>query len=287
MEKIRIEQLQPGMILGRSIFLADGRILLRHTAEITASTIVKLKELRLPSVYIEKGNDNGMEELVSDATRSDLIQNLYKLTINNATKDLNIQACKHSTYCLMDEVISNQKKPLYFTEIRLQNDYIYSHMVNVCIIAIKIGVKMGYNQLKIAELALGSLFHDLGMMKVPLEIISRIGGLTAEEIRQIQTHSKTGYDILKQIPGFSAVSANVAYQHHERHDGSGYPKGVKGNDIHEFARITAVADVFDAMTTEKTYSAAKSIPNVIVYFKDLKGIEFDPEVVDALEEAVF
>jgi HD-GYP domain-containing protein (c-di-GMP phosphodiesterase class II) len=285
MEKVYIENLKPGMILGRTIFLADGRIYLRQKAEISANAISKLRELRLPAVYIHNAPDQESTELVSDTTRSDLIQNLYKLDFGQTdVKNINISNCKNSLYELVDEIVRNQRVPLRFTEARLHNDYIYSHMVNVCIISVKIGLQMSYNQLKLAELAIGSVFHDIGMTKIPSEILNRIGGLTSEEMRQVHLHSKDGYELLRLIPGISAVSANVAYQHHERFNGTGYPRGLAGTDIHEFARITAVADVFDAMTTEKIYSHAKSISATIEFIESLKGIEFDPDVVDILTQ---
>jgi HD-GYP domain-containing protein (c-di-GMP phosphodiesterase class II) len=283
MEKVRIENVKPGMILGRSIFLADGRILLRQKTEISANAISKLRELRLPSIYINNPIDQDIVDPVSDATRSDLIQSLYKLDFGkNDSKNINIFTCKNYLYELVDEIVRNQRVPMRFTEIRFHNDYIYSHMVNVCIIAVKIGLQMSYNQLKLAELAIGALFHDIGMTKVSAEILNRIGGLTSEEMRQVHQHSKDGYDLLRQIPGISAVSANVAYQHHERLNGTGYPRGMTGAEIHEFAKITAVADVFDAMTTEKIYSHAKSVIDTLKFIDSLKGIEFDPEVVDTL-----
>jgi HD-GYP domain len=289
MEKVGIESLKPGMILGRSIFLADGRILLRQKTEISANAITKLRELRLPSVYVHNqiSLEKEIVDPVSDTTRSDLIQSLYKLDFGkNDVKNINITACKNNLYNLVDEIVRNQRVPLRFTEIRFHNDYIYSHMVNVCIIAVKIGLQIGYNQLKLAELAIGALLHDVGMTKVSAEILTRIGGLTSEEMRQVQQHSKDGYELLRQIPGLSAVSANVAYQHHERINGTGYPRGLSGEDIHEFARITAVADVFDAMTTEKIYSHAKSVIDTLKFVESLKGIEFDPEVVETLNQVL-
>lgn len=286
MEKVYIENVKPGMILGRSIFLADGRILLRQKTEISANAISKLRELRLPSVYINP-IDQEIADPVSDAVRSELIQSLYKLDFGKTDiKNINISACKDNLYELVDEIVRNQRVPVRFTEIRLHNDYIYSHMVNVCIIAVKIGLQMSYNQLKLAELAIGALFHDVGMAKVPSEILTRIGGLTSEEMRQVHQHSKDGYELLRQIPGISAVSANVAYQHHERFNGTGYPRGMVGTDIIEFARITAVADVFDAMTTEKVYSHAKSVLDTLRFIESLKGIEFDSEVVDTLAKVL-
>lgn len=288
MEKVLIDQLQPEMILARSILLADGRIWIRQKTEITSSIITKLKELRLSSIYVETPM---MEDLVNEpvcvATRSDLIQSLFKVDSElRLGKGINLAGLKKQLYAMVDEVVGNYKNSQIINEIRVVNDYIFGHSVNVSVIAVKIGLHMGYNQLKLSELALGALFHDIGMTKVSAEILGRIGGLSREELKEIESHPKVGYDLLKQCPDFSAVSAHIAYQHHERYNGSGYPRKMSGTDIHEYARITAIADVFDAMTTEKIYRHAKSVPETLKYIKDQKGIEFDSVIVAVLDKAL-
>jgi HD-GYP domain-containing protein (c-di-GMP phosphodiesterase class II) len=164
-------------------------------------------------------------------------------------QNANLLASKQPLYDMVDEIVCNHKNLIGLTDIRLRKDYIYGHSVNVCIIAVKIAVNMGYNQLKLADLAVGALFHDLGMTKIPLEILEKTSELTDAELKLIQKHPEDGYNLLKQNPSISASSAHVAFQHHERYNGTGYPRGMAGEAIHEFARITAVADVYDSMTT--------------------------------------
>ncbi len=288
MEKVRIEDLKVGMVVGKSIFTPNGMVLIREKAVITESILSKLKELGLPAAYILISPDGkGPEDLISDATRMDLIRSLSKLDSQvRAGQDLNILSSKQPLYTLIDEVVSNQKSLLGMSDIRLHGDYIYGHSVNVCTIAVKIGILLGYNQLKLAELGIGALFHDIGMTKIPLQILDKKDNLTTDELKLIQTHPETGFGMLKDNHAISMVSAHVAYQHHERYDGSGYPRGIAGESIHEFARITAVADVYDSMTTERTYRRAKSATETLEYLKSKKGIEFDPNIVDVLKQIV-
>lgn len=288
MEKIRIENLAPGMVLGRSVYLPDGRILVRENTPISPLVISKLKELRLPALFIKSGPEDGNSQaLVSDATRSDLTQALYKLDPNfRSGKAEGFSSLKGPLHNLVDEIVLNQRMSFDAADIRFQNDQIYGHMVNVCIVAVKIGLEMGYNQLRLAELAYGVIFHDIGMVKIPSDILNRIGGLTNEEIKLIQTHPKTGYELLRQSPDISAASAHVAYEHHERYDGSGYPRGLAGEAIHEFARITAVADVYDAMCTEKIYRPAKSILEIVDYLQKESGTGFDPNIVEIFTKVI-
>lgn len=288
MQKVRIEDLQVGMVVGKSIYAPNGLILVREKAVITAPILAKLKEMGLPAAYIITTPEDGKapEDLVSETTRIDLIRSIAKLDSEvRAGQNLNILSSKQPLYTLIDEIVSNQKSMLGMTDIRLHGDYIYGHSVNVCTIAVKIGLLLGYNQLKLSQLGIGALFHDIGMTKIPLRILDKTGNLTSDEIKLIQSHPEVGFAMLKDNQ-VAMVSAHVAYQHHERYDGSGYPRGIAGDAIHEFARITAVADVYDSMTTEKIYRKAKSTAETLQYIQSNSGILFDPNVVDILKQIV-
>lgn len=275
MEKVRIEDLKPGMVLARTIYGTDGRILVKESAEISASILEKLRKMGLPAAYIRKTDDSESPDLVSDATRMDLIRSLSKIDTEVRTGgDPNLGSSKIPLYDLVDEIVRNQRILLGMTDIRLHNDYTYGHSVHVAIIATKIGLQMGYNQLKLADLAVGALFHDIGMTKIPLEILEKTDNLNEEELKLIRTHPEIGYNMLRQNQDISNVSAHVAYQHHERYNGSGYPRGMAGDAIHEFARIVAIADVYDSMTTEKIYRPAKPVLEAISFIDSKKRNRF-------------
>lgn len=287
MEKVAVDKLTAGMILARSIFQSDGRILVRKNTELSSSIIARLKELRFPAAYVETAAASDFNEPVSDLTRSEVIQSVARLdSAFRSGKGINFLACKAPLQNMIFEVIENKNIPLSAIEIRSLNDSIYNHMVQVCIIAVRIALQMGYDHVKLLELALGVLFHDIGMTRIAPDILNRIGGLTSDEMTQIRTHPKTGYDLIKQSHDLPGAAAEVALQHHERYNGSGYPRKLSGINIHEYARIAAVADVFDAMTTEKPYRPAKSFSDTLAHIQSQKGVEFDPVVVDALVPAV-
>lgn len=288
MEKVRIEDFKPGMKLARTIYSPEGLILVRESTVITDHIITKLKQLGLPAAYISTTEGEIIPEPVSELTRVDLIKSLSKLDSEvRSGQNANLLASKQPLYDMVDEIVCNHKNLIGLTDIRLRKDYIYGHSVNVSIIAVKIAINMGYNQLKIADLAVGTLFHDLGMTKIPLEILDKIGGLTDDELKLIHKHPEEGYNILKQNPSISASSAHVAFQHHERYNGTGYPRGMAGEAIHEFARITAVADVYDSMTTERLYRHAKNPMEAMNFIRTNRGIEFDPVVVDIMDKIIF
>lgn len=288
MEKVRIENLKSGMKLAKTIYSPEGLILVRADTAITDHIISKLRQLGLPAAYIGTSNEEKIPEPVSETTRVDLIRSLSKLDSEvRSGQNANLLASKGPLFDLVDEIITNHKSLIGMTDIRLRKDYIYGHSVNVCIIAVKIAIHMGYNQLKLADLAVGALFHDLGMTKIPIEILDKIGGLTDPELKLVHTHPEEGYNLLKQNQSIAASSSHVAYQHHERFNGTGYPRGMAGEAIHEFARITAIADVYDSMTTERLYRHAKSPAEAMNYIHQNRGIEFDPNIVDIMDKIVY
>lgn len=283
MEKLTIEQLYPGMILARSIYLADGRILCPKKTEISRTAISKFREIRLPAVYVSSDSETMIQDPLSDATRSELSHTLAKIDAEfRAGRRVHLSHCKHILNTMIDEILATPGNLPVVNEIRVLNDNILGHTVNICISAVKIGIIFNYDRNQLFELSLGAFLHDIGMIKIPDEVLNRIGGLTDEEIRMIQTHPKLGYELISQIGEIPKTTGLVAYQHHERLNGKGYPKGLPGSEIHEYAKIVSVLDSFDAMITEKLYRKAKPIPEAIQNLKSLKGLEYDPKAVDAL-----
>lgn len=123
--------------------------------------------------------------------------------------------------------------------------------------------------------------HDVGKVAIPDAILNKPGKLTDDEMRMMKTHSQVGYDILKYSKrSVLQMAAIIAHQHHERFDGLGYPRGLKGNEIHIAGRICAIADVFDALSHERVYKAAWSIEEIVEYFKEQKGFAFQPSLID-------
>lgn len=130
-----------------------------------------------------------------------------------------------------------------------------------------------------------SPMHDVGKITVPHEILHKPGKYTAEEFEIMKAHTENAYQLLKHSKRrLVRASATIAYEHHEKWDGSGYPRGLKGADIHLYGRIVALADVLDALTHERCYKEAWSLEAALAYIQDQSGKHFDPELVDILKE---
>jgi len=123
--------------------------------------------------------------------------------------------------------------------------------------------------------------HDIGKVAIPDSILNKPGRLDDEERKIMNTHAKLGYEMLKHSNRpLLKTAAIVAYEHHEKWDGTGYPNKIKGNDIHIYGRITAVADVFDALGSDRVYKKAWDDEKIFQLFKDEKGKHFDPKLID-------
>lgn len=147
------------------------------------------------------------------------------------------------------------------------DDSVYAHSINVALVSRAIGkwLKMGHDDLD--DLTLAGLLHDIGKCNVPPEVLNKAGKLTDEEFELIKKHPLDGRKMLKQCPDMDSRYLNAALQHHERSDGTGYPRGLDDDEIDDFAAIVAIADVYDAMTAARTYRNAMSPFEVIAAFE--------------------
>ena len=159
--------------------------------------------------------------------------------------------------------------------------YTAGHERHVGIIVSDIAREMGWLEEKCKNLQLIGLVHDIGKISIPAEILSKSGRLSPIEYDLVKTHAEQGYQILKDIE-FPIPIAQIILEHHERLDGSGYPQGLKGDEILPEARILAVADVLEAMSSHRPYRSSLGIEAAVSEIETQRGILFDTEVVDAM-----
>jgi len=161
-----------------------------------------------------------------------------------------------------------------------KDPYTIEHQERVGILASAIGARMRLNAERCEGLRIAGLVHDVGKIEIAGEILNKPGRLSPIEFELVKTHSRSGYEILREID-FPWPVAEIAYQHHERLDGSGYPRGLKGSEILPEARILAVADVVESMVSHRPYRPSLGIDAAKEEIVSRKGVFYDPEVVDA------
>jgi len=128
--------------------------------------------------------------------------------------------------------------------------------------------------------------HDVGKIKIPEEILNKKTPLTEEEFREIKQHASYGFDILRKNNDLSLLSSHVAFQHHEKFDGSGYPRGLKGSEIHEYGKLAAVADVYEALTSKRVYRRAIDPNEAYEYIISQSNSHFDPRILEIFKKHI-
>ncbi|MHB8172518.1 MAG: HD-GYP domain-containing protein [Thermincolia bacterium] len=284
MQRIPIEMASPGMVLGKSIYSSSGNILLSAGIPLTPLYIERLRNLGVPSLYVKVGKTDNIQvnDVVSDEVRI-ATQKMVKQAFADIqkTKMISMADAMGAVNDILDELLTHPEVMVNLTDIRTYNDYLFGHSVNVCVLTLLTGVAMEYNQIQLRELGLGALLHDLGKTQIEKAILLKDKPLTEEEYASIQQHCEIGFEFLRNQENSNPMVANVAYQHHERFDGKGYPRSLKGEEIIEFARITAVCDVYDSLTAHRIYARAYHPSRALLILTEMAGNQLDPDVVKA------
>jgi putative nucleotidyltransferase with HDIG domain len=167
----------------------------------------------------------------------------------------------------------------------VKDDYTAEHTRGVALRAVQVGEELGLAPVALRELAVGGLLHDVGKLAVPNEILQKPGALTDAEFEVIKQHPEVGSRLVREL-GFSKQVARLVLDHHERLDGSGYPRGLGAPDLDIETRILALCDVFDALLSKRVYREAWRLKDALELLSRESGTKFDPACVDALERVI-
>lgn len=284
MQRVVLSQLKPGMITARNIYDGDGRKLLSSDMALTSKFIERLAELKVSAVYITNSYMEGIEvePIVREEVRVKTVQTVKRVfsMLDSPRKDVPYREIQALGRKIVSDVLRNKDAMLHLNEIRTYDDYTFAHSVDVCTVAVLIGTGMNCGEDRLRELALGSLLHDVGKMLVAPEILNKPALLTEEEMSIMKGHSQFGFELLRgSEKGISLPAMHVAFQHHEKFDGNGYPRGLKGMEIHEYARIVAIADVYDAVISDRPYRPALLPHEAYEIILASNSIHFDPNIL--------
>jgi HD-GYP domain-containing protein (c-di-GMP phosphodiesterase class II) len=192
-----------------------------------------------------------------------------EITRNDATRKV--------VSTILKEVITNDRLVHLMVNLRGTSQETFNHCISVYVLTTMTGIGAGYSHTLLKDLATAALLHDIGKIQVPESILNKIGELTENEMEEMQKHTQYGYDILVNYEGFTHIPAIVALHHHERIDGSGYPNGLKAKEIHQYARIVALSDVYDSLLNDKSNKRRNLPYEIIEYIRDLSGKLFDAD----------
>ena len=203
-------------------------------------------------------------------------------TLGQAGEIIEISCDVTEIHELSQKLLSVQEQIIFalgnIVETRSQETF--GHVQRVALYSLTIAEAYGLDSKSCELLKTASPLHDVGKVGIPDEVLKKPGKLTDEEYRQVKEHATLGYELLKNAEGeIFSTAAVIAREHHERWDGQGYPRGIQKDRIDLFARITAVADVFDAVSSARCYKAAWSFEDSVSYILSQSGQAFDPQLV--------
>ncbi len=265
MRRISTNELNDTMVLAKPIYQGTNLILERDASHLT-KYIKHLENLGIYFVYVKDAwsEDILIPDAICEETREKCMQvvsNIFERLKNQG--NLDVAALDDMIPSILDEIFSQKDIINCLHHISSIDDDTMAHCINTTIYGILIGKRKNLSREQLTTLAKGSILHDIGKVDLNENILLKATSLTPEEYSHIKEHSTFGYALLKNNSSLAEEAKLIALQHHERLDGSGYPAGLKGDHIHLFARITAIADMFDALTTARCYR--KSMSNYKAY----------------------
>ncbi len=187
---------------------------------------------------------------------------------------IDLESIKKSVDEFLPDMIRNNDVLMRLNQLKKSDDYTFEHSFRVSILSAMLGKWIGYDKSQIEELASAALLFDMGKMKIP-DFILKKPTISEDEMEVIRRHSQFGYSILMKTPGVTPNIKYSALQHHERIDGSGYPLRIKGGQIHEFAKIIMICDIFDALTHDRPYRKKMSHFKAAEYISWQSGVTLD------------
>jgi HD-GYP domain-containing protein (c-di-GMP phosphodiesterase class II) len=245
---------------------ADDHFSAKRKEELLSKNADKLYISRKDTAKYLKYQEENLKSIVDDENKSSLEKSgaLYEVA-TNITEDLldNPKSGEHVDRASawvsnsVNHILKNENTFSSFLKV-ISNDYkTYTHSINVAVMGLLFGKYLSLNEDELDCLGTGLILHDIGKVVVPPEIINKAGSLTKEEFNEIKKHPKAGLEILELKSNIDSRCLKIVIQHHENHDGTGYPYGIGGSDIHLFGSIARIIDVYDAMTSKRFYADAK------------------------------
>jgi putative nucleotidyltransferase with HDIG domain len=183
-------------------------------------------------------------------------------------------------------VMRNPGALIGLARLKTADDYTYMHSVAVCALMIALSRQLGLSDEETREAGLAGLLHDIGKMAVPPEILNKPGRLTDQEFISVKEHPSAGYEMLLEAKGVGKIALDVCLHHHEKMDGSGYPKGLKGEQISLYAKMGAVCDVYDAITSNRPYKAGWCPAESLKKMSEWSKGHFDERVFQAFIRSI-
>ncbi len=310
MRKLRVEELKPGMVFDKAVYIDMNNILVPAMVPLKEEDLSRLinwgiEEVETAGVMVKRGGEEepkrssikekvkeltdlmevekgaeelelkSIEELYDDLVS--MVEDVFEKIRNGVGYDK--KKITNAIDQLIEQVRKNKNKALEICAAEHEGKYIFTLAVTVTLLAIVTGISLNYQKPRLIPLGVGALLHDIGMVRVPSYITEKSGALTPDEYNRVKTHPIYGYRIITKELELTNEIATIALQHHEAYDGTGYPRKSKGDDISEFAKIVGICDVYAAMTRKRSYRDEELSYNAMKTILGEANRKFDPQIV--------
>lgn len=308
---VRSSSLKDDMVIDQSVVDRAGRVLISRCTILDSYHIMSLIKMGVPGVYIREGEEDeeqGQAEakpVIAPSVQKEIekhtVQDKAKVKLSESVKarvaegiqylysDTGSEGFTTATRSITDDLMKaisdNDAIAVDISTLKISDEYTFKHSVDVATMAMIVAKKHGLKQNEVYELGISGLLHDVGKSKIPNEILNKAGKLTDEEFMMMKQHTLFGYQILKEKDDLSNPIKLGVLQHHEKMNGRGYPMGVSADKINLFARIISVADIYDALVTERPYKKPFSPRDAVEMIMSMTE-ELDINVMKSFMESV-
>lgn len=215
---------------------------------------------------------------------SEGIQDIFDQSRRGAAVD--VVRIKRSVEPMIESISRNPDACIWLTRLKQQDKYTYQHSLGASIWAVSLGRQLGLPRSDLRSLAIGGLLFDIGKLRVEPELLHSSRAVSEEEVDQLRKHVRYGVEMISETGLMNRDVLDMVAHHHERHDGSGYPQGLAGDDIPIFGRIAGIVDCYDAVTSQRSYASATSPSAAIKMLHDARDVAFQAELVEEFIQAV-
>lgn len=302
---MRTRSLKEGMKIDQSIVDRMGRVLIARGAALDEYLIESLLKRGITSVYIREGEEEPEEVKISLLAQSVIekvrVDDRSKVQLKESVKkrvaegmqylynNTDTQDFTDATNTIADElqhaISSNDAIAVDIGALKVSDEYTFKHSVDVATMAMIVAKQYGFDKKQVYEIGISGLLHDLGKSKIPNEVLNKPARLTEEEFEVMKQHSVFGYRILKDKKDISDQVRLGVLQHHEKVNGTGYPMGVTAAQMHVYAKILSVVDIYDALVTERPYKNAFSQRDAVEMIMSMTQ-ELDMDVMKSFLESM-
>lgn len=261
----------------------DSPVDTRREAENRNNLLISINDQAAYKDFLERlaSQKTGDDETASRRRVAIVMENsklVAKDLVDNPRSGHAVNAAKESVNALIANVLDNRASFYGLMRINTYDYYTYVHSLNVCTLLIGLGVTLGLDNKDLRELAIGGILHDVGKSKVPASLINKPGKLTDKELSEVKNHVTRGHLILKEHRDLPKRATFPLLQHHEKLNGKGYPNKLYGDQIHLFGRIASIIDIYDALTTKRSYKKA---------FRAFDALNFLGNQKEAYDQVIF